>query len=159
MKNRKNFWKSLWLLPLIVVVFGGIHALSQVQGETADESVLPAELSPDPADAGDEAGETAFVREYHRSGHARSVFSTQGGRRHGLSLHFYESGNVWKTEMYCRGEKSGPFAVFYDGGGLKCHGNMADSRPHGQVTHYKPDRTVNYDEVFENGVSVGRHYH
>jgi antitoxin component YwqK of YwqJK toxin-antitoxin module len=151
MKMKKTFYETLWVLPVVLVVFGVIHLASQCEGEEN----LALARAPLKVEA-KEAPEPDIEREYYETGEVRSIYRYIEGRKTGPAYHFYRSGNLWKREYYRDDVLNGQFAMLYDGGGLKCLGTMKEGVPEGEITHFNRDRTVQIVELFSEGILINR---
>ena len=157
MKKSNKLSKILWFLPAVLLTFGAVHLVAQVQGEMAwaeDDISLGAMPDPQKAEPADDV-----IRDYYHTGEVKSVFRMKEGVKSGSAFHFYLSGDLRKVETFDQGMRQGSFATFYDGGGLHTKGAMSLGRIHGEVRYFLPDRSLKYVEYFENGSSVGRQYH
>ena len=146
------------LVPALVVAAAAVHLVSVVQGETSEANSAPQAVIAPEKPACQESARTEIVREYYDSGEVRSVYRIQNGLRNGPAFHFFRDGNLKGTENWAGNVREGKFAMFFDGGGLRCLGLMKADKLDGRVCYFTSERTLKFIEMYENGASVGREY-
>ncbi len=155
---KKKLSRIMCLVPALAVAAAAAHLVSVVEGETSGANAVPQAVLAPEKPACQAAAPADIVREYYDTGEVKSVFRIKNGLRNGPAYHFFRDGDLKGAENWIGDVRDGRFAMFFDGGGLRCMGVMKADKLDGRVCYFTADRTLKFIETYENGASVGREY-